>query len=247
MSCFPCFQNNQNVADKEQLEQLPVAQPRELDTDDGAPKDDNKAEATEGGGDGGNSNVKTFNFRELATATKHFKQESLIGESGFGKVFKGTLPDGQAQPIFRDPKRFPEIVDPLLKKAYPMRSLNQAVGVTAMCLQEEATVRPLFDDVIAALSFLAVETKEPLASSIPDPEPKPSEKTRGESSSDDSDGERDDAEDGNNSDKLSFCYSVNMRSTSISESHDGGSPRSNLRQESTLKLENDPSSDEEKP
>lgn len=56
---------------------------------------DNKAEATEGGGDGGNSNVKTFNFRELATATKHFKQESLIGESGFGKVFKGTLPDGQ--------------------------------------------------------------------------------------------------------------------------------------------------------
>lgn len=56
---------------------------------------DNKAEATEGGGDGGNSNFKTFNFRELATATKHFKQESLIGESGFGKVFKGTLPDGQ--------------------------------------------------------------------------------------------------------------------------------------------------------
>lgn len=32
MSCFPCFQNNEEEeVDKEQLEQLPVAQPRELD------------------------------------------------------------------------------------------------------------------------------------------------------------------------------------------------------------------------
>ncbi|VFQ78861.1 unnamed protein product [Cuscuta campestris] len=67
-----------------------------------------------------------------------------------------------ARPIFRDPKRFPEMADPLLKKAFPMTSLNQAVGVAAMCLQEEASVRPLFGDVVAALSFLGVaSTDEP--------------------------------------------------------------------------------------
>lgn len=35
--------------------------------------------------------VKTFNFRELATATKNFRQECLLGEGGFGRVYKGTL------------------------------------------------------------------------------------------------------------------------------------------------------------
>lgn len=35
--------------------------------------------------------LKTFNFRELATATKNFRQECLLGEGGFGRVYKGTL------------------------------------------------------------------------------------------------------------------------------------------------------------
>ena len=33
--------------------------------------------------------AQTFTFRELATATKNFRQECLIGEGGFGKVYKG--------------------------------------------------------------------------------------------------------------------------------------------------------------
>lgn len=35
-----------------------------------------------------------------------------------------------------------------------MRGLNQAVAVSAMCLQEEPSVRPLMSDVVSALSFL---------------------------------------------------------------------------------------------
>lgn len=40
-----------------------------------------------------NNNVaaQTFTFRELATATKNFRQECLIGEGGFGRVYKGKL------------------------------------------------------------------------------------------------------------------------------------------------------------
>jgi hypothetical protein len=35
--------------------------------------------------------AQTFSFRELATATKNFRQECLIGEGGFGRVYKGKL------------------------------------------------------------------------------------------------------------------------------------------------------------
>lgn len=52
------------------------------------------------------------------------------------------------------------MADPLLKGEFPERSLNQAVGVAAMCLQEEPSVRPLIGDVVAALSFLAVASPQ---------------------------------------------------------------------------------------
>ncbi|CAJ1796912.1 unnamed protein product [Sphenostylis stenocarpa] len=43
--------------------------------------------------DNGNNNIaaQTFTFRELATITKNFRQECLIGEGGFGRVYKGKF------------------------------------------------------------------------------------------------------------------------------------------------------------
>lgn len=35
--------------------------------------------------------AQTFTFEELAAATKNFKQECLLGEGGFGRVYKGRL------------------------------------------------------------------------------------------------------------------------------------------------------------
>ncbi|PSR98087.1 Serine/threonine-protein kinase [Actinidia chinensis var. chinensis] len=74
-----------------------------------------------------------------------------------------------AQPFFRDPKTFPEMADPLLEGKFPVKSLNQAVGVAAMCLQEEPSVRPLISDVVAALSFLTIAQDVGVPSALPGP------------------------------------------------------------------------------
>nr|CAD1828792.1 unnamed protein product [Ananas comosus var. bracteatus] len=63
-----------------------------------------------------------------------------------------------AQPMFKEQKRYIELVDPLLEGDYPERGLNQAVAVAAMCLQEEASIRPLMTDVVVALSFLTASS-----------------------------------------------------------------------------------------
>ncbi|KAK6257007.1 hypothetical protein QUC31_000466 [Theobroma cacao] len=42
------------------------------------------------------SGARSFTFRELATATSNFRETNLLGEGGFGRVFKGRLETGEA-------------------------------------------------------------------------------------------------------------------------------------------------------
>ncbi|XP_052208024.1 probable serine/threonine-protein kinase PBL23 [Diospyros lotus] len=65
-----------------------------------------------------------------------------------------------AQPLFRDKKKFVLMADPLLEGNYPMKGLYQALAIAAMCLQEEASVRPLISDVVSALEFLCTGKKD---------------------------------------------------------------------------------------
>ncbi|KAG6403157.1 hypothetical protein SASPL_135374 [Salvia splendens] len=130
-------------------------------------------------GDSNNIAAQTFTFRELAAATKNFRQEYLLGEGGFGRVYKGRLDKTdqlvavkqldrnglqgnreflvEAEPIFMEPGRFSELADPLLRGEFPKKSFKQAVAISAMCLQEDATVRPLISDVVTALSCLPLQ------------------------------------------------------------------------------------------
>ena len=72
----------------------------------------------------------------------------------FRALFEVKLIVGQAEPIFKNPQRFPELVDPLLNEDYPEKGLNQAIAVAAMCLNDDASVRPFISDVVTALTFL---------------------------------------------------------------------------------------------
>ncbi|KAJ8423099.1 hypothetical protein Cgig2_010976 [Carnegiea gigantea] len=71
-----------------------------------------------------------------------------------------------AQPVFREPSRFPELADPHLGGDFPVKSLNQAVAIAAMCLQEEQAARPLMSDVVTALNSLTRMTSDGSASPL---------------------------------------------------------------------------------
>ncbi|XP_074320278.1 putative serine/threonine-protein kinase PBL23 [Silene latifolia] len=66
-----------------------------------------------------------------------------------------------AQPLFRDKSKFQLMADPSLDGEFPTKGLYQALGIAAMCLQEEAATRPLISDVVIALEYLA--SKDPKA------------------------------------------------------------------------------------
>ncbi|KAG6585787.1 putative serine/threonine-protein kinase PBL21, partial [Cucurbita argyrosperma subsp. sororia] len=47
-----------------------------------------------------------------------------------------------SHPFLKDRRKFGQLVDPLLEGRFPLRCLQQAVAVTAMCLQEQPSFRP---------------------------------------------------------------------------------------------------------
>lgn len=65
-----------------------------------------------------------------------------------------------AQPLFKDKRKFTLMADPKLEGNYPIKGLYQALAVAAMCLQEEASTRPLITDVVTALEYLSVPKNE---------------------------------------------------------------------------------------
>lgn len=52
------------------------------------------------------------------------------------------------------------MADPLLEGNYPKKNLYQALAVAAMCIQDEASTRPLIGDVVTALEYLAINTDD---------------------------------------------------------------------------------------
>ncbi|XP_073145008.1 probable serine/threonine-protein kinase PBL21 isoform X2 [Henckelia pumila] len=55
----------------------------------------------------------------------------------------------------KDRRKFVEMVDPLLEGRFSVRSLHHAIAITSMCLQEQASFRPLISDIVMALEYLA--------------------------------------------------------------------------------------------
>ncbi|CAN4094097.1 unnamed protein product [Withania somnifera] len=90
MACFSCMSINSKDV-------------RDFDEDMGSRSTKSSGKGRKGrslGGKGGESNnqkanvARSFTFKELALATQNFREANLIGEGGFGSVYKGRLETG---------------------------------------------------------------------------------------------------------------------------------------------------------
>jgi len=60
--------------------------------------------------------------------------------------------------FLKDRRKFVQLVDPLLQGRFPLRCLHHAIAITAMCIQEQPTFRPLIGDIVVALEYLAAQS-----------------------------------------------------------------------------------------
>ncbi|KAF6148395.1 hypothetical protein GIB67_036610 [Kingdonia uniflora] len=86
---------------------------------------------------------------------------SDFGLAKLGPVGDKTHVSTRARPFFKDRRMFIHLADPLLLGRFPVRSLHHAIAITAMCLQEQPTFRPLISDVVVALEYLASQPYTP--------------------------------------------------------------------------------------
>ncbi|KAE9599003.1 putative protein kinase RLK-Pelle-RLCK-VIIa-1 family [Lupinus albus] len=105
--CFPCFGSSNNednnngvkevVAKKESFKDASIPQshyPSSVSSDKSKSRsvsDPKKEIPVPKDGPTAHIAAQTFTFRELAVATKNFRPECLLGEGGFGRVYKGRL------------------------------------------------------------------------------------------------------------------------------------------------------------
>ncbi|CAH9080402.1 unnamed protein product [Cuscuta epithymum] len=88
MGCFRTSKKKpKQLHIKNSTDQIPSA----LDKQKVNSSSDEKKEASKNGGGPGHIAAHTFTFRELASATKNFRAECLLGEGGFGRVYRGQL------------------------------------------------------------------------------------------------------------------------------------------------------------
>nr|XP_019709636.1 probable serine/threonine-protein kinase PBL21 isoform X2 [Elaeis guineensis] len=93
MSCFSCVCHRQKEAGRRFSDGMaPRSLSRLVDSLDLEKNAPTPARAK-------SCNAHSFTLRELAAATRNFKLSNLLGEGGFGRVFKGFLESGQVVAI----------------------------------------------------------------------------------------------------------------------------------------------------
>ncbi|XP_022864173.1 serine/threonine-protein kinase PBS1-like [Olea europaea var. sylvestris] len=101
------------------------------------------------------SHAMAFSFRELATATNHFRRGSFIGEGSYGPVYKGKIEGtGQARPFLNDRKNCVQLADPQLEGQFQESMFCEVIDVVLMCVRDDSPSRPTMTQVVVAMDYL---------------------------------------------------------------------------------------------
>ncbi|XP_074573419.1 putative serine/threonine-protein kinase PBL7 [Curcuma longa] len=95
MNCFPCFSPRRRGIDG-RIEDAPRSDSTSrvaVDASSGKEKNASYQESWR------SESAKKFAFKDLATACRNFQKDNVIGEGGFGRVYKGRLDTGQTVAI----------------------------------------------------------------------------------------------------------------------------------------------------
>ncbi|XP_043697674.1 probable serine/threonine-protein kinase PBL17 [Telopea speciosissima] len=91
--------------------QTTIASPRKQDTADAAKVTAIPRNVKDLLQNPGYSNVDIFTYNELRLATKHFRPDQVLGEGGFGVVYKGVI-DENVRPCYQATKVAIKVLDP---------------------------------------------------------------------------------------------------------------------------------------
>ncbi|KAJ1400652.1 Protein kinase-like domain superfamily [Sesbania bispinosa] len=108
----------------------------------------------------GHSNSNTYTAGddqlELKAATKNFRDDTVLGEGGFGRVYKGFIKERAAS------KRGQEMpMDAKLEGKYPPNLASQVAQLTLKCLQEDPKIRPSMQQVVETLEQIEAANDKP--------------------------------------------------------------------------------------
>ena len=94
MSCFSCVsfkvEDDELDYDDQEMTKKSIENSVEAKGKPDITIEDNGKEGVEKKG----NMARSFTFKELAAATQNFKEANMIGEGGFGSVYKGRLDSG---------------------------------------------------------------------------------------------------------------------------------------------------------
>ncbi|KAG6410965.1 hypothetical protein SASPL_129038 [Salvia splendens] len=100
-------------------------------------------------------NLRVFTLAELKAATRNFRSDSVLGEGGFGKVYKGLVEDRAT-----DRRKLKRIIDARLE-GYPSKSVHHVAQLALHCLESEPKNRPSMQEIVERLEKIGSSSERP--------------------------------------------------------------------------------------
>ncbi|KAL0659604.1 hypothetical protein Bca4012_080189 [Brassica carinata] len=91
-----------------------------------------------------NTDSLQFDFKTIEAATDKFSRSNMLGQGGFGEVFKAWRLWSNGSPL--------ELVDPFVRKSCDSSEVARCIHIALLCVQENPMDRPTLSTIILMLT-----------------------------------------------------------------------------------------------